>query len=129
MLIRHGSRSYLGGFDGLVQTFSGRLGPVSTLDDGYGPIVDLGFVRDRRYILETFASDAPFTPDTGRVVGRDEDGGRTVIASGLNFPIGMALSRGDAYGGELYVSTVSYGPGPVEGLGQVVRIELDPNAR
>jgi hypothetical protein len=44
-----------------------------------------------------------------------------VIASGLNFPIGMAHDGGR----HLYVSTVSYGQGPVEGLGQIVRIRLD----
>ena len=41
-----------------------------------------------------------------------------MIAAGLNFPVGMA--RG--YDGALYVSTVGYGQGPVEGLGQIVRI-------
>ncbi len=127
MLIRRGSRFYLGGFDGLVQTFSRRLGPVRTLDDGYSPIVDMGFARGRLHLLETFASETPFTPETGRVVRRGKNGGRTVIASGLNFPIGMALSRGHGYGRALYVSTLSYGQGPVEGLGRVVRIELDPN--
>lgn len=127
MLISRGNSFYLAGFDGLVQTFTHRLGPVSTLDDGFSPIVDMGFVGGRLHLLETFASDTPFTPNTGSLVRRDGNGGATVIASGLNFPIGMAMSRGHGYGSSLYVSTVSYGQGPVEGLGQVVRIELDPN--
>ena len=79
------------------------------------------FARHRLFVLETFALDAPFTPNTGRVVRREWDGRRTVIASGLNFPIGMACDGGR----DLYVSTVSYGQGPVEGLGQIVRIRLD----
>ena len=43
------------------------------------------------------------------------------MASGLNCPIGMAYDGGR----HLFVSTVSYGRGPVEGLGQIVRIPLD----
>ena len=121
ILVRRHGQFLLGGFDGLIQTFDHRFGPVRTLDEGFGPIVDLALVRDRVLVLETFATDAPFTPNTGRIIRRDRDGSRTVIASGLNFPIGMAYDGGR----HLYVSTVSYGQGPVEGLGQIVRIRLD----
>jgi hypothetical protein len=47
------------------------LRPVKTFDDGYGPIVDMTFARHRLFVLETFALDAPFTPNTGSVVRRD----------------------------------------------------------
>ncbi len=121
ILTRRAGRFFLGGFDGLIQTFDDRLRPVETFDEGYGPIVELTFARHGLFVLETFALDAPFTPNTGRVVRRDWDGRRTVIASGLNFPIGMAYDGGR----HLYVSTVSCGQGPVEGLGQILRIRLD----
>jgi hypothetical protein len=120
ILTRHGNRFYLGGFDGLIQTFDHRFGPVSTFDEGYSAIVDLTIVGNTFYILETFAPETPWTPGTGRVVMRKKNGSRTVIACGLNFPIGMA--RGPE--GDLYVSAASYGQGPVEGLGQILRIEL-----
>jgi hypothetical protein len=124
ILTRLGSRFLLGGFHGLIQTFDHRLRPVKTFDQGYGPIVDLTLAGHKLLVLETFAADAPFTPNTGRIIRRDRDGSRAVVASGLNFPIGMA--RGDRrYREALYVSTVSYGQGPVEGLGRIVRIRLD----
>jgi hypothetical protein len=118
MLIRHRDRFLLGGFDGLIQTFSERFGPVRTLEEGFGPITDMAIVDGRLYVLETFSGE-PFSPDSGRIVRRDRDGNRTVIASGLNFPVGMA-ARGD----RLYVSTVGYGQGPVAGRGRIVRIAL-----
>jgi hypothetical protein len=55
----------------------------------------------------------------GRIVRRDPDGSRTVVATGLDFPIGMALG----HRGELFVSVTSYGQGPVAGLGAIVRID------
>ena len=125
ILTRRGHSFYLGGFDGLIQSFDHRFGPVSTFDEGYGPIVDMTFDRHRLYVLETFALETPWTPDTGRVVRRDRDGTRTLIATGLNFPIGMARGHGWRYGDALFVSTVSYGQGPVEGLGRIVRIGLE----
>jgi len=119
VLIRKGRDFYLGGFDGLIQTFDRHFGPVTTFDQGYSAIVGLLFVRNRLHVLETFAVETPWTPGTGRVVRRNRDGSRDLIACELNFPIGMAKKHG-----ELYVSTVSYGHGPVEGLGQIVRIGL-----
>ena len=124
MLIRDGKRFLLGGFDGLIQSFGRRFGPVTTFDEGYGPIVDMTFAGGRLHLLETFALETPWTPGTGRVVRRNENGTRVLVASGLNFPIGMAKAHGRGYGGALYVSTVSYGQGPVEGLGRIVRIDL-----
>ena len=124
MLIRDGKRFLLGGFDGLIQSFGRRFGPVTTFDEGYGPIVDMTFAGGRLHLLETFALETPWTPGTGRVVRRNENGTRVLVASGLNFPIGMAKAHGRGYGGALYVSTVSYGQGPAEGLGRIVRIDL-----
>jgi hypothetical protein len=127
ILTRLGSRFFLGGFDGLIQTFDHRLGPVTTFDEGFGPIVDLTFVRGRLHVLETFALETPWTPGTGRVMRRDRHG-RTAIATGLNFPVGMAHG-GRRYREGLYVSTVSYGQGPVEGLGRIVRVQLKERHR
>jgi hypothetical protein len=119
ILMRRARRFFLGGFDGLIQTFDQRLGPVKPFDDGYGPIVDMTTFRERIHVLETFALETPWTPGTGRVVRRDRHGRHSVVACGLDFPIGMAR-RGD----DLFISTVSYGQGPVEGLGQIVKIDL-----
>jgi hypothetical protein len=123
VLIRRGHRFYLGGFDGLIQSFDRRFGPVRLFDAGYGPIVEMTSIRNRIHVLETFALETPWTPGTGRVVRRNEDGSRSVVACNLDFPIGMARKRGD-----LFISTVSYGQGPVEGLGQIVRVELGRDA-
>jgi hypothetical protein len=121
VLARKGDTYYLGGFDGLIQTFGHDFGAIQTFDEGFGPIVALEFVQGRLHILETFGADTPWTPETGRVIRREKDGTRTAIADGLDFPIGMAQGPG----GDLYVSTKSYGQGEgVEGAGEIVRIDL-----
>jgi hypothetical protein len=109
----------IGAFDGLILSANRSFGEIAVVLDGFGPIVDITRVGNRLYLLETFGAATPWTPDTGSVVRVDKDGTRTVIASGLNFPIGM-----DRQGNDLYVSTVSYGQGPVPGLGKIVRIPL-----
>jgi hypothetical protein len=119
VMMRDGPDFLLGAFDGLILSAERDFGQVEVVDDGYGPIVDILAFGNRLYLLETFAADTPWTPETGRVVRVETDGTRTVVASGLNFPIGMANQ-----GNDLYVSTVSYGHGPVEGLGKIVRIPL-----
>jgi hypothetical protein len=120
MMARLGHTFLVGAFDGLILKFDRRFGPVVQVDEGYGPIVNMEIVGGTVYLLETFAAETPWTPNTGRVVRRSPNGSRTVIAEGLNFPIGMAR-RGDA----LYVSTHSHGQGAgVAGMGQVVRIAL-----
>jgi hypothetical protein len=119
ILTRQGNDFYLGSFDGLIDTFDRRFGPPTGVDGGYGPIVDLDMVGRVLYVLETFGALTPFTPETGSVIRRAADGSRTVIASELNFPIGMARK-----GNALFVSTVSYGQGAVEGLGQIVRVPI-----
>jgi hypothetical protein len=77
------------------------------------------FARRRLHLLETFAPEAPWSLDTGRVVRRNRDGTRTLIASGLPTPIGMARRRG-----ALYVSTLSWGQGTVRGRGKIIRLPL-----
>ena len=119
ILGRKGNDFFLAGFAGLIQTFGANYGDVTTFDEDYSAIVNLHIRGNDKYILETFAPETPWTPDTGRVVHRSGDGIRNVIACGLNFPIGMARR-----GNELFVSTTSYGQGPVAGLGQIVRVRL-----
>lgn len=121
ILTRKGHEFYLGGFDGLIQTFDQHFGPITTFDQNYGPIVGLLFIGKHLYVLETFAAETPFAPDTGRVLRRNPDGSRDVLACELNYPIGMARK-----GNDLFISTVSYGQGPVEELGQIVHIRLPP---
>ena len=116
---RHGNDFYLAGFDGLIQTFDHEFKPVTTFDSGYSAIVNILFYQNTIHLLEPFAPDTPWTPDTGRVIRRNRDGSRTLLACGLNFPIGMVRK-----GNDLYVSTNSFGNGPVEGFGQIVRIHL-----
>jgi hypothetical protein len=122
ILTRKGPWFFLGGFDGLIHAFA-RVGhwtgPIAQVGSGFGPIVDMTFVDHRLHVLETFGLDTPWTPGTGRVVRTRLGAGTSAVACGLDFPIGMAQR-----GGALFVSTVSYGQGPVEGLGKLVRIEL-----
>jgi hypothetical protein len=118
-LIHRRGRFLLGGFHGLIQRFDDRFGPVETFDSGYGPIVDMAFAHRRLYLLETFAPEAPWSLDTGRIIRRNRDGSRTVIASDLPTPIGMVRRRG-----ALYVSTFSWGRGTVRGLGKIIRVGL-----
>jgi hypothetical protein len=123
ILIRRHDKFLLGGFDGLIQAFDDRFGPVRTFEEGFNPITDLAYADGRLHVLETFSGE-PFSPDSGRIVrvGRK---GRTVVAERLNFPVGMAVAdRGGHYRRGLYVTTVGYGQGPVEGLGKLVRVPL-----
>jgi hypothetical protein len=124
VLTRRDDQFFLGGFDGLIHTFSDRFGRIRVAGSGFGPIVEMSFVRDRLHVLETFSLDTPWTPDTGRIVRDTRYGDDVLVACQLNFPIGMARK-----GRYLYVSTVSYGQGPVEGLGQIVRVALKDSDR
>lgn len=119
VLARKGNTFQLGGFDGLIQTFGHDFAEIQTFDEGFGPIVELEFANGRLHVLETFGVDTPWTPETGRVIRLETDGTRTTIADGLDFPMGMAQGPG----GDLYVSTKSYGQGEgVTGAGEIVRI-------
>jgi hypothetical protein len=120
IMVRRGDGFLLGGFDGLIQGFSDRFGPVRTVEDGFGPITDLAFAGGRLHVLETFSGE-PFSANSGRIVRRSRNGRRTVIAERLNFPVGMAVGGGP-YRRGLYVTTVGNGQGPVRGLGRIVRV-------
>jgi hypothetical protein len=114
-IIRRGVHALIGTFDGDLLRM-GLLRPqVTFLQSGFNPLVDLADVGGRLHLLETFT--VPWTGDTGRVIRRDAGGSSTEVASGLNFPMGLAEWRGD-----LYVTQNSYFQGPVPGTGQVVRI-------
>ncbi len=121
VLTRRGAHYLLGGFAGLIHGFDRRFGPITLEGEGFGPIVEMSYVRGRLHVLETFGLETPWTPETGRVVRANANGTTTSVACQLDFPIGMA-----ARGHDIFVSTVSYGQGPVEGLGQIVRIDLRP---
>lgn len=121
VLTRHGNRHFLGGFAGLIHTFDRKRGPIAVAGRGFGPIVELSTIRGRLHVLETFHAATPWTPDTGRVLRVERHGETSVVACGLDFPIGMA-----AKGRNIFVSTKSYGQGPAEGMGQIVRIDLRP---
>jgi DNA-binding beta-propeller fold protein YncE len=73
-MIRKGNDFFIGAFDGLIQTFDHKLGPVSTIDQGYGGIVDLIIVANRMHVLETSSAATPFAPNNGSVIRRDRDG-------------------------------------------------------
>ena len=70
------------------------------------------------YVLEMSVQNGGPALNTGEVV-RIKGGHRTLIASGLNFPTGMAYGPD----GNLYVSVNGFGAPP--GAGQVVRITVN----
>ena len=99
-------------------------GAVTTVADGLTTVVDLAFGRDGAlYVLE-FASGFDLGPEaqgwrrgTGRIIRVAADGGRRVMADGLDEPFGMAIGRrGDVYVTERTNTT------PAEGAeGRVLR--------
>ena len=62
ILTRRGNDFYLGGFRGLIQTFDKRFGPIRLFDEGYSAIVDMTFVGNQLYVLETFAPETRGRP-------------------------------------------------------------------
>ena len=103
-----------------------KMTPDGTLKDwATGLNTILGLViddHDRMYVLEnTTGPTFPTfpTPGFGTVIRIDPNGNRTVIATGLNLPTGMALGPD----GKLYVSNWGFGPPPI-GLGQIVQIDI-----
>jgi hypothetical protein len=121
-LAKNGNSYYMGGFRGTVLSFSTNFGAVSTFASGFAPaIIDLTWINNRLWVLESFGPNPEdfFAPNTGRVVRRENNDSRTVIACGLNYPVGMAKKSGD-----LYVSDTGYGQGPTAGLGRLVRVTI-----
>ena len=103
-----------------------KMTPDGTLKDwATGLNTILGLViddHDRMYVLEnTTGPTFPTfpTPGFGTVIRIDPNGNRTVIATGLNLPTGMAMGPD----GKLYVSNWGFGPPPI-GLGQIVQIDI-----
>jgi len=116
-IIRKGDHALVGTFDGDLLGMSLFGGPVSFLESGLNPVVDLVRFRSRLHLLETFTWADPWVGNAGRVLRRNGDGSWTEVASGLNYPIGLTRWRGD-----LYVSQNSYLQGPVRRKGEIVRI-------
>jgi hypothetical protein len=116
-IIRRGDAALIGTFDGDLLEMGLFGGPVSFLQSGLNPVVDLTRLEGRLFLLETFTWAEPFAGNAGRVLRRGKDGALETIASGFNFPIGLAHWRGD-----LYVSQNSYFQGPVRGTGEIAKI-------
>jgi hypothetical protein len=118
-IIRRGDHALIGTFDGDILKMGLLRRRLGFLQSGYNPLVDLVHFDGRLHLLETFTE--PWTGGTGRVLRRDGDGSATEVASGFNFPMGLAEWRGD-----LFVTQNSYLQGPVEGTGELVRIRCRP---
>ena len=71
-MVRKGASFDLGSFDGLVQMFHGRFGPVKTIEEGFGGIVDLTFIGRRLYVLQTSSPETPFAPNDGSIFRIDK---------------------------------------------------------
>jgi hypothetical protein len=114
-IMHKGAGALIGTFDGDLMKVGLARRAVSFLQSGFNPVVDLVDFRGSLHLLEPFT--VPWTPETGRVIRRDQDGAVTEIAAGLNFPMGLA-----EWGGDLYVSHNSFFQGPVPGTGEIVKI-------
>ncbi len=100
----------------------GRIDPNYN-QSGLTTVVGVTFdSRGRMYALESIpvaGFPGSFMPNAGMVVRVNDDGSLTTVASGLNFPTAMTFGPD----GALYVS--NFGFGVPDGLGQIVRIEIN----
>jgi sugar lactone lactonase YvrE len=100
-------------------TPSGRIKVWAT---GFTTI--LGILVDQRrriYVLENTAESSPGpAANAGKIIRLDNSGRREVIASGLNLPTGMTFGPD----GNIYVSTVGFGPPANAGSGEILKITL-----
>lgn len=98
-------------------------GQIITWAQGLTTVLGLAFdSRHRMYVLESMTEPGfpgPQEFGTGRVIRIDPDRTQTTIATGFSFP--TALTMGPD--GALYVSNLGFG-GPVPGLGQIYRVEV-----
>jgi hypothetical protein len=97
-----------------------QTGHFSVFASDLTSILGLAFGADGAlYVLEMSVQDGGPAPNTGQIV-RINGSRRTLIASGLNFPTGMAVGPD----GNLYVSVNGFG-GPANAhAGQVVKITV-----
>ena len=100
-------------------------GKIKSIALGLTTVVGVAFdAQGRMYALETdtvAGFPGPAAAGSGMVVRVNDDGTLTTIASDLVFPTAMTFGPD----GALYVSNFGFGLPPV-GLGQVVRIEIEP---
>jgi hypothetical protein len=122
-IVRHGRFLYVGTLTtfpskiGAAQVFKvdPRNGTFSVYASNLTTVLGLAFGHDGGlYVLEMSVKDGGPAPGTGEVV-RIKGDERTTIASGLNFPTGMALGPGG-----VYVSVNGFGGPP--GAGKIVKI-------
>jgi hypothetical protein len=96
-----------------------RTGRFSVFASHLTTILGLAIGRDGAlYVLEMSVKSGGSAPATGEVL-RIQGSHQTLIASGLNFPTGMAFGPG----GNLYVSVNGFGAPP--GAGRVVNIGVN----
>ena len=96
-----------------------RTGTFSVFQSGLTTILGLAFGEDNAlFVLEMSAFNGGPAPNTGDVI-RIKNGQRTTIASGLNFPTGLAVGPD----GNVYVSVNGFAAGP--GAGKILRINQE----
>lgn len=104
-------------------------GAIDTVATGLTSVLGLAIdCQSRVYALETATGSTgtpPFFPaGTGRIV-RYDNGNWTPVAVGLTRPNGMTFGPD----GLLYVSHRAHGFGSVEGLGEVIRVDVGSGCR
>jgi hypothetical protein len=126
-IARHAGSLYIGTLTpfpvkvGAAQIFKvdPRTGTFSVFESGLTTILGLAFGEDdAMFVLEMSAFNGGPAPNTGDII-RIKDGHRTTIASGLNFPTGLAVGPD----GNVYVSVNGFASAP--GTGKVLRINQD----
>ena len=98
-----------------------RGGAISPWAEGLTAVLGLAFDEGRLFALETTTVAGPPRPDTGKIV-RVTPKGVTPIVNALSFPTAMILGPD----GALYVSNHGFGQ---PGLGEILRVEADPDTR
>jgi hypothetical protein len=94
-------------------------GQVSIVAGGFSTILGLAIdKRGRFYVLENTTGNPFPTPGTGRVVRLNNNGSRSVIATGLSHATAMTMGPD----GNLYIS--NWGFGKPAGGGEIIKIKL-----
>lgn len=98
-------------------------GELSVFKTGFTNITGVLFdPQGRLYVLESNVGVPRPARDTGQVIRVDTSGRIDTIAVGLSEPTAMTLGPD----GSLYISNKGYGYPP--GMGEIVRIEINPQA-